>query len=48
MKKTGNKILTVLLGVTLVVDGVQNLWMVLYTVRSKKAEDESIDIEIIE
>ena len=44
----GNKILTVLLGVTLVVDGVQNLWMVLYTVRSKKAEDESINIEIIE
>ena len=44
----GNKILTVLLGVTLVVDGVQNLWMVLYTVRFKKAEDESIDIEIIE
>lgn len=38
----GNKILTVLLGITLIVDGVQNLWMVLYTVKSKKAKDEAV------
>lgn len=41
----GNKILTVLLGLTLVIDGVQNLWMVFYTVRSRKAKDNDI-IEI--
>ena len=38
----GNKILTVLLGITLIVDGIQNLWMVLYTVKSKKAKDDVI------
>lgn len=41
----GNKILTILLGLTLVIDGVQNLWMVFYTVRSRKAKDNDI-IEI--
>lgn len=41
----GNKILTILLGLTLVIDGVPNLWMVFYTVRSRKAKDNDI-IEI--
>lgn len=41
----GNKILTVLLGLTLVIDGAQNLWMVFYTVRSRRAKDNDI-IEI--
>ena len=44
----GNKILTVLLGITLVIDGVQNLWMVLYTVKSKRAKDDSIEVTFIE
>lgn len=42
----GNKILTILLGITLIVDGIQNLWMVLYTVRSRRAvEDDVIEID---
>ena len=42
----GNKILMILLGITLIIDGVQNLWMVLYTVRSKRAiEEDTIEID---
>lgn len=44
----GNKILTVLLGLTLIVDGVQNLWVVLYTVKSKKAKDDIVETKFID